>query len=285
KYTPLMSVDQRQNYKDDFNGEYDEYRQLHARVESITRRFTQLDALCRKLVPGTKEHQVLLKHCCHLQAASHLLMRPKMYNEKHVSASRRMVWQLYLVMLFLSIWRFLPDGKLTKREKMAQQFAKAQIKGDKVVVFLKPSCPYCVMAEDILSKYQFKPGHLESIDISGRSDMDSLQDYFLEITGARTRFQRSVSTVRNIVRQRNTTGTLPVKARSGRARKYQRGREEGWVEASRCGHMTRQRDFRSLRLCCWYSLSSCRYPLDGQRSLSTCSRSSSGRSKGKKDTN
>ncbi|MEQ2224604.1 hypothetical protein ILYODFUR_009179 [Ilyodon furcidens] len=69
---------------------------------------------------------------------------------------------------------------------MAQQFAKAQIKGDKVVVFLKPSCPYCVMAEDILSKYQFKPGHLESIDISGRSDMDSLQDYFLEITGART---------------------------------------------------------------------------------------------------
>ncbi|MEQ2294643.1 hypothetical protein AMECASPLE_006003 [Ameca splendens] len=57
KYTPLMSVDQRQSYKDDFNGEYDEYRQLHARVESITRRFTQLDALCRKLVPGTKEHQ------------------------------------------------------------------------------------------------------------------------------------------------------------------------------------------------------------------------------------
>ncbi|XP_036007747.1 RNA polymerase II elongation factor ELL2 isoform X2 [Fundulus heteroclitus] len=57
KYTPLVSVDQRQSYKDDFNAEYDEYRQLHARVESITRRFTQLDAQCRKLVPGTKEHQ------------------------------------------------------------------------------------------------------------------------------------------------------------------------------------------------------------------------------------
>ncbi|XP_071351614.1 RNA polymerase II elongation factor ELL2 [Trachinotus anak] len=57
KYTPLVSTDQRQNYKDDFNAEYDEYRLLHARVESITRRFTQLDAQCRKLAPGTKEYQ------------------------------------------------------------------------------------------------------------------------------------------------------------------------------------------------------------------------------------
>ncbi|XP_005813880.1 RNA polymerase II elongation factor ELL2 isoform X1 [Xiphophorus maculatus] len=57
KYAPLASLDQRQSYKDDFNAEYDEYRQLHARVESITRRFSQLDARCRKLVPGTKEYQ------------------------------------------------------------------------------------------------------------------------------------------------------------------------------------------------------------------------------------
>lgn len=58
KYSPLVSLDQRQNYKADFNAEYDEYRQLHAHVESITRRFTQLDAQSRKLTPGTKEHQV-----------------------------------------------------------------------------------------------------------------------------------------------------------------------------------------------------------------------------------
>ncbi|XP_036956844.1 RNA polymerase II elongation factor ELL2 [Acanthopagrus latus] len=57
KYIPLVSMDQRQGYKDDFNAEYDEYRLLHARVENITRRFTQLDAQCRKLAPGTKEHQ------------------------------------------------------------------------------------------------------------------------------------------------------------------------------------------------------------------------------------
>lgn len=52
-------MDQRQNYKDDFNAEYDEYRLLHARVENITRRFTQLDSQCRKLVAGSKEHQVV----------------------------------------------------------------------------------------------------------------------------------------------------------------------------------------------------------------------------------
>ncbi|XP_035007146.1 RNA polymerase II elongation factor ELL2 [Hippoglossus stenolepis] len=57
KYMPLMSMDQRQSFKDDFNAEYDEYRLLHARVESITRRFTQLDTQCRKLSPGTKEFQ------------------------------------------------------------------------------------------------------------------------------------------------------------------------------------------------------------------------------------
>lgn len=51
-------MEQRQRFKDDFNAEYDEYRTLHARVESITRRFTQLDAQCRRLVPGTKEYQV-----------------------------------------------------------------------------------------------------------------------------------------------------------------------------------------------------------------------------------
>ncbi|KAM6928248.1 glutaredoxin-1 [Xenentodon cancila] len=69
---------------------------------------------------------------------------------------------------------------------MAQEFVKAQIKDDKVVLFIKPTCSYCVKAKEVLSKYKFKPGHLTCIDISGRSDMGSMQDYFLEITGARS---------------------------------------------------------------------------------------------------
>ncbi|XP_072238743.1 glutaredoxin-1 [Leuresthes tenuis] len=69
---------------------------------------------------------------------------------------------------------------------MAQQYVKAQIKGDKVVVFIKPTCPFCITAKDVLSQYKFKPGHLEFIDICGRSDMDSIQDCFSDLTGART---------------------------------------------------------------------------------------------------
>ncbi|XP_034388446.1 glutaredoxin-1 [Cyclopterus lumpus] len=69
---------------------------------------------------------------------------------------------------------------------MAQQFVQTAIKGDKVVLFIKPTCSFCISAKDVLSKYKFKPGHLKSIDISERSDMDDLQQYFLELTGART---------------------------------------------------------------------------------------------------
>lgn len=69
---------------------------------------------------------------------------------------------------------------------MAQEFVTAKIKGDKVVVFQKPSCPYCVMAKDVLSKYKVKLGQLEFIDITGREDMGDIQDYLNKITGART---------------------------------------------------------------------------------------------------
>ncbi|CAG01400.1 unnamed protein product [Tetraodon nigroviridis] len=42
------------------------------------------------------------------------------------------------------------------------------------------------MAHGVFSEYQFKPGHLECVDISGLSDMDKIQDYLRELTGART---------------------------------------------------------------------------------------------------
>ncbi|NWH59746.1 ELL2 factor, partial [Geococcyx californianus] len=58
KYIAITSYEQRQNYKDDFNAEYDEYRILHARMESVTRRFMKLDAQRKLLSPGSKEYQV-----------------------------------------------------------------------------------------------------------------------------------------------------------------------------------------------------------------------------------
>ncbi|NXS47398.1 ELL2 factor, partial [Balaeniceps rex] len=59
KYIAIVSYEQRQSYKDDFNAEYDEYRNLHARIESITRRFMKLDAQRKLLSPGSKEYQIL----------------------------------------------------------------------------------------------------------------------------------------------------------------------------------------------------------------------------------
>lgn len=53
----ISSSEQRQRYKNDFNSEYSEYRDLHARIEQITRRFTQLDAQLRQLAQGSEEYE------------------------------------------------------------------------------------------------------------------------------------------------------------------------------------------------------------------------------------
>lgn len=58
KYPAISSSEQRQSYKNDFNAEYSEYRSLHARIEQITRRFTQLDAQLRQLSQGSEEYEV-----------------------------------------------------------------------------------------------------------------------------------------------------------------------------------------------------------------------------------
>ncbi|CAO2612562.1 RNA polymerase II elongation factor ELL [Lemmus lemmus] len=57
RYPTISSSEQRQSYKNDFNAEYSEYRSLHARIEQITRRFTQLDAQLRQLSQGSEEYE------------------------------------------------------------------------------------------------------------------------------------------------------------------------------------------------------------------------------------
>lgn len=70
--------------------------------------------------------------------------------------------------------------------RMAQQFVNSKLKADKVVVFGKSSCPYCHDAVKLLEGLHLKPGHFEYVDLTTRSDMSAIQDYLLEITGART---------------------------------------------------------------------------------------------------
>uniref|UniRef100_A0A8C5M2X9 Elongation factor for RNA polymerase II 2 n=1 Tax=Leptobrachium leishanense TaxID=445787 RepID=A0A8C5M2X9_9ANUR len=59
KYTDIVSTEQRERYKEDFNSEYDEYRHLHSKIESITRKFMQLDTRRKSLSPTSKEYKVV----------------------------------------------------------------------------------------------------------------------------------------------------------------------------------------------------------------------------------
>lgn len=59
KYSTITSLEQRQKYKEDFCGEYDEYRALHDRIGAITEMFVQLGSKINTLSPGTQEYKVL----------------------------------------------------------------------------------------------------------------------------------------------------------------------------------------------------------------------------------
>ena len=60
KYVALTNVDVRQQYKADFNAEYDEYRQVHANVENVTRRFKQLDKQLKEAQENSEQYEVRL---------------------------------------------------------------------------------------------------------------------------------------------------------------------------------------------------------------------------------
>ncbi|XP_066492344.1 RNA polymerase II elongation factor ELL [Tiliqua scincoides] len=59
KYAAITSSEQRQSYKNDFNAEYGEYRDLHARIERVTRRFTVLDSQLKQLSQGSEEYKTI----------------------------------------------------------------------------------------------------------------------------------------------------------------------------------------------------------------------------------
>lgn len=59
-YTGICSHDQRQSYKQDFNREYSEYRDLHARIDIVTRQFMGLDTQLKRL--HRESHKYKVKH-------------------------------------------------------------------------------------------------------------------------------------------------------------------------------------------------------------------------------
>ncbi|KAG5213618.1 glutaredoxin-1 [Ovis aries] len=69
---------------------------------------------------------------------------------------------------------------------MAQAFVNSKIQPGKVVVFIKPTCPYCRKTQEHLSQLPFKQGLLEFVDITAASNTSEIQDYLEQLTGART---------------------------------------------------------------------------------------------------
>ncbi|XP_028970155.2 RNA polymerase II elongation factor ELL2 isoform X2 [Esox lucius] len=58
-YGSICSPEQRQRYQEEFCSEYDEYRDLHGRIASITHMFIQLGSKMETLPPGSPEHKVM----------------------------------------------------------------------------------------------------------------------------------------------------------------------------------------------------------------------------------
>ncbi|XP_043292024.1 glutaredoxin-1-like [Cervus elaphus] len=71
---------------------------------------------------------------------------------------------------------------------MAQAFVNSNIQSGKVVVFIKPTCPYGRRIQDsgFLSQLPFKQGRLEFVNITANGDTNEIQDYLQQLTGART---------------------------------------------------------------------------------------------------
>ena len=65
-----------------------------------------------------------------------------------------------------------------------KEFVDQKIAEQKVVVFSKSYCPYCIKAKNILKKYNIED--LLIIELEDREDCDEIQDYLQKITGART---------------------------------------------------------------------------------------------------
>uniref|UniRef100_A0A3Q2TUW8 RNA polymerase II elongation factor ELL n=1 Tax=Fundulus heteroclitus TaxID=8078 RepID=A0A3Q2TUW8_FUNHE len=59
KYSAVRTLEQRQQYHDDFCAEYDEYRALHDRIGAITEMFVQLGSKINTLKPGTQEYKLM----------------------------------------------------------------------------------------------------------------------------------------------------------------------------------------------------------------------------------
>ncbi|CAJ0578232.1 unnamed protein product, partial [Mesorhabditis spiculigera] len=68
----------------------------------------------------------------------------------------------------------------------AKSFVDGLIQSSKVVVFSKSYCPYCHKAKSALESQGMAPNVMQWVEIDGREDMDDIQNYLGQLTGARS---------------------------------------------------------------------------------------------------
>ncbi|EFJ42530.1 hypothetical protein VOLCADRAFT_107222 [Volvox carteri f. nagariensis] len=76
-----------------------------------------------------------------------------------------------------------PGGNMGKAE--ALQEINAAITANKVMVYSKTYCPYCVKAKNALNQF-IKPNQYTVVELDERPDTDVMQDALLEVTGGRS---------------------------------------------------------------------------------------------------
>ena len=62
KYSNIQTTDQRQRYKQEFNTEYEEYKQLHYCVEKVCKKFNQFEVLLKKTPKHTQAFEVRITY-------------------------------------------------------------------------------------------------------------------------------------------------------------------------------------------------------------------------------
>lgn len=58
EYTTIRNAEQRRRYKSDFNADYAEYRDLHAIVEKVSRRFAELEERLKQENTSSPKYKV-----------------------------------------------------------------------------------------------------------------------------------------------------------------------------------------------------------------------------------
>lgn len=59
-YTSIVTLDQRQRYKADFNKSYANYRKLHNVLDEVSKRFSHLESKLKQAARGSEGSKVII---------------------------------------------------------------------------------------------------------------------------------------------------------------------------------------------------------------------------------